>query len=156
MYIYRASLNSSRDRSSKRWKSASESRNRHVERDVESAESSIRTWKRQPTGNKKIEEPSSIFLLPVYTSHLKWPAWLLPLKVLLGERKNSTDKPAVRRFYGPPINCSELSELGYTLNGFYLVKSKSENNSIISNKDGSGQMQVEVVYCTFKHPRRNL
>lgn len=147
MYIYRASLNSSRDRSSKRWKSASESRNRHVERDVESAESSIRTWKRQPTGNKKIEEG---------TSHLKRPAWLLPLKVLLGERKNSTDKPAVRRFYGPPINCSELSELGYTLNGFYLVKSKSENNSIISNKDGSGQMQVEVVYCTFKHPRRNL
>jgi len=51
---------------------------------------------------------------------------------------------AVRRFYGPPTNCSALSELGYTLNCFYLVKAPENKND--------GQMQVEVVSCAFKHP----
>jgi len=82
-------------------------------------------------------------------SHLKRPARLLPLKVLLGERKNGTDKPAVRRFYGPPTNCSELSELGYTLNGFYLVKAPENNVTAIKDND---KIQVEVISCAFKHP----
>ena len=41
------------------------------------------------------------------------------------------------RFYGPPTNCSELAKLGYTLNGYYLIKNGSEQGSI------------GIVYCQF-------
>jgi len=51
----------------------------------------------------------------------KRPARLLPLQLLFN--KNSTDDvPLPPKFYGPPHNCSELSKLGYTLNGFYRSK----------------------------------
>jgi len=42
-------------------------------------------------------------------------------------------------------------DLGYNLNGFYLVKAKAENNSITSRKDGADQLQVEIILSTFKH-----
>ncbi len=47
-----------------------------------------------------------------------------------------------RRFYGPPTSCSELMELGYTLNGYYLVRSKHHSKSA----------NIEVVYCRFRKP----
>ena len=43
-------------------------------------------------------------------------------------------------FYGPPTTCEELWKLGYTLNGYYLVKGKVKLNS----------GQIQVVYCQFK------
>jgi len=46
-------------------------------------------------------------------------------------------------FYGPPTNCYELGKLGYTLNGYYLVK----GNFFLSNTG-----KVVVVYCNFKQP----
>ena len=55
-----------------------------------------------------------------------------------GKEKNVTDK----KFYGPATNCNELRQLGYTLNGYYLVKGKGE---IIKS-------EVQVVYCRFKLP----
>ena len=45
-------------------------------------------------------------------------------------------------FYGPASNCEELGRLGYTLNGYYLVKGKDESNS----------NSVEAVLCQFKLP----
>jgi len=73
-------------------------------------------------------------------SNQKRPVRLLPPSFFRNE-KNETANP-IRRFYGPPTNCSELSQLGYTLNGYYQVK--STNISDIN--------QVETVYCQFKQP----
>ena len=59
------------------------------------------------------------------------PRWLKrPYRPLpIDNRKDDNDdgsnpgrRPAISRFYGPPANCSDLMKLGYTLNGFYLVK----------------------------------
>ena len=56
--------------------------------------------------------------------------------------KTENDKAAGTRFYGPPSNCNELGKLGYTLNGYYLVKGKGES---LSNG-------IEAVLCQFKLP----
>lgn len=50
-----------------------------------------------------------------------------------------------RQFYGPATSCDELGLLGYTLNGFYIVKGKGQSSS--SNK-------IEVVYCRFLRPHQ--
>ena len=39
-------------------------------------------------------------------------------------------------------NCQELLKIGYTLNGFYLVKGNSTIN----------KTNIEIVDCIFKHP----
>lgn len=76
----------------------------------------------------------------------KRPARLLPARILYGDRNNSdVQQSAIRSFYGPPTNCSELSKLGYTLNGYYLVKS---NNRKIADD----LTELETVYCAFKQP----
>jgi len=46
-------------------------------------------------------------------------------------------------FYGPPTNCSDLSRLGYTLNGYYLVKR-------VTDTSNSEAINLETVYCAFK------
>ena len=78
------------------------------------------------------------------------PYRLLPIKHLYdhqnGDEGVNKDPHQLRRFYGQPTNCSDLSLLGYTLNGFYLVKSAA--NSLI---DKLGQ-QLETVFCAFKQP----
>jgi len=84
--------------------------------------------------------------MEVGKSRSKRPARLLPYHPLFRERKNDTDY--IRRFYGLPTNCFELSELGYTLNGFYLVK--ATENKISTVKDGD-KMQVEPIFCAFKN-----
>ena len=43
-------------------------------------------------------------------------------------------------FYGPATSCKELGILGYTLNGFYLVKGKEQTNI---NK-------IEIISCEFE------
>lgn len=74
----------------------------------------------------------------------KRPARLLPFSLLYGDRnKNETNAPL--KFYDPPANCSELSQLGYTLNGFYLVKSVTGTNNITDTN-------LETVFCAFKQP----
>ena len=53
--------------------------------------------------------------------------------------ESNTTSPA--RFYGPPTGCSDLSLLGYTLNGFYQVKSDDS--------------KLDTVFCAFKQPEVN-
>ena len=56
------------------------------------------------------------------------------------------EEESKKRFYGPARNCTELSKLGYTLNGYYLViGDKSESNSLESK-------HIKVVDCRFKKP----
>ncbi len=42
------------------------------------------------------------------------------------------------RFYGPANSCVEIAKLGYTLNGYYLVKGNTTTNS-----------QIQVLGCKF-------
>jgi len=74
----------------------------------------------------------------------KRPARLLPLQILYN--RNNTH-PVIPQFYGPPHNCSELSKLGYTLNGFYQVKPFISNRSNVDDFT-----QLETIYCAFKQP----
>ena len=46
------------------------------------------------------------------------------------------------RFYGPATSCEELLKIGYTRNGFYLVKGNATSNS----------NHVEIIDCVFKNP----
>ncbi len=50
--------------------------------------------------------------------------------------KNITDT----RFYGPANSCAEIAKLGYTLNGYYLVKGNTTKND-----------RILVLGCKFKH-----
>ena len=75
----------------------------------------------------------------------KRPARLLPPSILYGDRKNKSHVINSSIFYGPPTNCSDLSKLGYTLNGFYLIKSPLITNESTTN--------IESVYCTFRQPK---
>ncbi len=78
------------------------------------------------------------------------PVRLLPPYLFYGERnKNETEqqKQMNRRRYEQPTNCSDLSILGYTLNGFYLVK---------SNNNASTTIKLETVYCAFKQVEGTL
>ena len=47
-----------------------------------------------------------------------------------------------KRFYGPATSCEELLKIGYTRNGFYLVKGNATSDS----------SHVEIVDCLFKNP----
>ena len=79
------------------------------------------------------------------TDRHKRPARLLPFNLLYGDRNRNETNEAPRKFYDPPANCSELSQLGYTLNGFYLVKSATSTNNITNTN-------LEAVFCAFKQP----
>lgn len=50
------------------------------------------------------------------------------------------------QFFGPPTNCSEIGMLGYTLNGYYLVKSTDQINK---NK-------IKIVYCAFRQAQEAM
>ena len=54
--------------------------------------------------------------------------------------KTEDDSKTGIKFYGPPTNCSELEKLGYTLNGYYLVK----------NNNPSNRNKIVTVYCAFR------
>jgi len=60
------------------------------------------------------------------------------------KEKNGTEHQTIidKRFYGPASSCVEISKLGYTLNGYYLVR--GDNKTQID--------QVEVLSCLFKRP----
>ena len=60
------------------------------------------------------------------------------------EKGDTSNKEQINlQFYGPATNCGELEKLGFTLNGYYLVKANEESNPI------------EVVFCRFKFPRES-
>ena len=65
------------------------------------------------------------------------------LQIFRDKRIDRIDKGTATdtTFYGPATNCNELGNLGYTLNGYYLVKGNDESKSI------------EAVFCRFKLPR---
>lgn len=67
--------------------------------------------------NHRNKRPAVIRLLPRFL-HISCSSEF-------GERKNETDlqKQMNRRRFEQPTNCSDLSLLSFTLNGFYLVKS---------------------------------
>ncbi len=77
----------------------------------------------------------------------KRPARLLPHSILHGKKPKNQTIP--QPFFGPATNCSELSKLGYTLNGFYLVKPKV---SPTANTTGDIITNLDTVYCSFKQP----
>ena len=58
-----------------------------------------------------------------------------------GKEKNQTEKQEMR-FYGPAKSCEELLKIGYTRNGFYLVK----------GRDDTSNRHIEMVDCMFTNP----
>ena len=82
----------------------------------------------------------------------KRPARLLPLQLLFDkdEDDDTTKKPLPRKFYGPPTNCSDLSRLGYTLNGYYLVRNSYTDTMTNNHFNSSYINNVDTVYCAFK------
>ena len=56
---------------------------------------------------------------------------------------NLNQHQGISIFYGPPTNCSDLSRLGYTLNGYYFVKTDESNNEV---------KNLQSIYCAFKQP----
>ena len=63
-------------------------------------------------------------------------------------RDNTNIEENNLQFYGPASNCGELGKLGYTLNGYYLVK-----NSDL-HAPSSIKAIVDVVYCQFQQVRQ--
>ena len=59
-----------------------------------------------------------------------------------GKLKNESEKIRIVQFFGPATNCEELLRIGYTRNGFYLVKGGATSKN----------SHVEIVDCVFKHP----
>jgi len=82
----------------------------------------------------------------------KRPARLLPLQLLFDqdEDDDTTKKPPPRKFYGPPTNCSDLSRLGYTLNGYYLVRNSYTDTMTNNHFNSTYINNVDTVYCAFK------
>ena len=61
---------------------------------------------------------------------------------------NGTEEEAsTRRFYGhPPTSCEDLNKIGYTLNGYYLIKGNNEKQKL------DNANRIQVVYCQFLRP----
>ena len=61
-----------------------------------------------------------------------------------GKEKNETEIEGIR-FYGPAKSCEELLKIGYTRNGFYLVK----------GENATSNSHVEMVDCQFANLNRD-
>lgn len=86
-----------------------------------------------------------MFITELNHNHHKRPARLLPFQLLYGtDKKNQTNNQQIKRFYGPPTNCSDLTKLGYTLNGFYVVRPINYGSNI--------EAKLETIFCAFKQP----
>jgi len=85
---------------------------------------------------------------------IRRPARLLPLQLLFDrsddDEERTTKKPPPLRFYGPPTNCSDLARLGYTLNGYYLVKHNNTNTTTDKSYFSSNSTATDTVCCAFK------
>jgi len=56
-------------------------------------------------------------------------------------KKDENDGEKNLKFYGPATNCNELALLGYSFNGYHLVKKKDQSNF---------KTKIAVVYCQFQ------
>jgi len=54
--------------------------------------------------------------------------------------KENKDGEKNQQFYGPATSCEELGLIGYTLNGYYLVKKTT---------DSTKKRKIGIVYCQF-------
>lgn len=68
--------------------------------------------------------------------------WLIHTRIRSSEKSKIEENNL--QFYGPASNCLELGKLGYTLNGYYLVKSNDLQDS------SSKKAIVDVVHCQFQ------
>jgi len=75
-------------------------------------------------------------------SRRKRPAQLIPSQHV--KQNNFTDEQNRKLFYGPPTSCSDLAQLGYTLNGFYIVNKPRIEDKIMNIK------RLETTFCAFK------
>jgi len=90
-------------------------------------------------------------------SRQKRPYRLLPLKNDDGrpggdgnEISNQLIINRPSKFYGPPTNCSDLSRLGYTLNGFYIVRKSDDTVGLTINRTDA--IKLEAIFCAFEQP----
>ncbi len=105
-------------------------------------ESTIKNLKNNDHRMIKGDHPASPSAI---TTRRKRPARLIPYSILFGKKiNNSSNEENLRQFYGPPTNCSDLSRLGYSLNGFYLVKNPLVDATFPQTT------RIETVYCAFK------
>ncbi len=88
----------------------------------------------------KSDHPAS----SVAKTRRKRPAQITPTSDLYDERLKGAYNQKSKLFIGPPTNCSDLNRLGYTLNGFYMVR-KPTNGEKSMHKT-----ILYAVYCTFK------
>ena len=61
--------------------------------------------------------------------------------------KDHEDEEGNQQFYGPATSCEELGLLGYTLNGYYLVKKET---------DSTIKVKIQIVYCQFQQLRGKI
>jgi len=66
------------------------------------------------------------------------------INIYSGKEKSETEKEGMR-FYGPATSCEELLKIGYTRNGFYLVK----------GANATSNSHVEMVDCQFANLNRD-
>ena len=60
------------------------------------------------------------------------------------EKNITNNEDNERAFEGPPTSCATLAKIGYTLNGYYLIKGKDQQSkNIRPNK-------IQIVFCRFK------
>ena len=71
-----------------------------------------------------------------------WYASVTNLLIIFSKKEKNVTRASQEKFYGPASSCLEISKLGYTLNGYYLVKGKNQTKND----------QVEVLGCRFNHP----
>ena len=64
-----------------------------------------------------------------------------------GNKKQTEEgSSSIKRFYGPPTSCSELGDIGHTLNGYYLVKSELASHT----------SKIQTIYCRFNQPQETI
>ncbi len=63
------------------------------------------------------------------------------LHILYSGNNDNKNGGKSQQFYGPATNCDELGQLGYTLNGYYLVKRAT---------DSTMKGNIGIVYCQFQ------
>jgi len=60
------------------------------------------------------------------------------------KEQNSVVNYEEEEFVGPPTSCETLAKLGYTLNGFYLIKGNDRKSK------GDQINKIQTVFCQFK------
>ena len=69
------------------------------------------------------------------------------MKIKKGYKISNNGDDDERDYEGPPTSCKTLTKLGYTLNGYYLIKGNDQQSK--SDKKN----KIQVVFCRFKHAK---